>query len=158
MPRRRKLRRSYDALEARGEKYTLSTIAGLLGRTIVERDGPLDEALEMCDRSRELASDGDIATQALWRSVRGRILARTGALVEAEGLLREALAILEPTDAPVLRSEAYVDLGEVLVAAGRVEEARAAYEAARALAEEKGGVVTLGAVIRRIEGLDTAPG
>ena len=107
----------------------------------------------MCDRSRELASDGDIATQALWRSVRGLILARTGALVEAEGLLREALAILEPTDAPVLRSEAYVDLGEVLVAAGRVEEARAAYEAARALAEEKGGVVTLGAVIRRIEGL-----
>ena len=151
------LRRSYDALEARGEKYTLSTIAGLLGRTIVERDGPLEEALEMCDRSRELASDGDIATQALWRSVRGRILARTGALGEAEGLLREALAILEPTDAPVLRSEAYVDLGEVLVAAGRVQDARVAYEAARALAEEKGGVVTLGAVIRRIEGLDTAP-
>jgi len=150
------LRRSYDALEARGEKYTLSTIAGLLGRTIVERDGPLDDALEMCDRSRDLASDGDIATQALWRSVRGRILARSGSGDEAEGLVREALAILEPTDAPVLQIEAYIDLGEVLVAAGRIKEARAAYAAARALADEKGGVVTLGAVIRRIEGLDTA--
>ena len=89
--------------------------------------------------------------------MRVRILASTGAVVEAEGLVREALAILEPTDAPVLRSEAYVDLGEVLVGASRIEEARAAYEAARALAEEKGGVVTLGTVIRRIEGLDTAP-
>ena len=156
MPRRR----SFDGRTTRsrrGREVHPVHDRGLLGRTIVERDGPLDEALEMCDRSRELASDGDIATQALWRSVRGRILARTGALVEAEGLVREALAILEPTDAPVLRSEAYVDLGEVLVAAGRIEEARAAYEAARALAEEKGGVVTLGAVIRRIEGLDTAP-
>ncbi|HET7515089.1 MAG TPA: AAA family ATPase [Gaiella sp.] len=151
------LRRSYDALAARGEKYTRSTIAGLLGRTIVDRGESLDEALEMCDRSRELASEGDIATQALWRSVRGRILASTGATAEAEVLVREALAILEPTDAPVLQIEAYLDLGEVLVAAGRIEEARAAYQTARALADEKGGVVTLGAVIRRIEGLDTAP-
>jgi len=89
-------------------------------------------------------------------SVRGRILACTGAVADAEVLVREALAILEPTDAPVLQIEAYLDLGEVLVAAGRIDEARTAYEAARALADEKGGVVTLGAVIRRIEGLDTA--
>jgi class 3 adenylate cyclase/tetratricopeptide (TPR) repeat protein len=150
------LRHSYDVLDARSEKYTLSTIAGLLGRTILDRGGSLDDAQQMCDRSRELASDGDIATQALWRAVQGRILARAGAVDEAESHVREALAILEPTDAPVLRLEAYLDLGEVLADAGRAEEARAAYEAGRALAEQKGGVVALGAVIRRIEGLDTA--
>jgi tetratricopeptide (TPR) repeat protein len=150
------LRRSYDVLEARGEKYTLSTIAGLLARTILDGGGSLDDAQQMCDRSRELASEGDIATQALWRAVQGRIHARAGAFDEAERLVREALAILEPTDAPVLRLEAYLDLGEVLAAAGRMDEARAAYEAGRALAEQKGGVVAIGAVIVRIEGLDAA--
>jgi tetratricopeptide (TPR) repeat protein len=150
------LRRSYDVLSARGEKYTLSTIAGLLARTLLDGGGSLDDAQQMCDRSRELASEGDIATQALWRAVQGRIHARAGAFDEAERLVREALAILEPTDAPVLRLEAYLDLGEVLAAAGRMDEARAAYEAGRALAEQKGGVVALGAVIVRIEGLDAA--
>jgi tetratricopeptide (TPR) repeat protein len=150
------LRRSYDVLEARGEKYTLSTIAGLLARTLLDGGGSLDDAQQMCDRSRELASEGDIATQALWRAVQGRIHARAGAFDEAERLVREALAILEPTDAPVLRLEAYLDLGEVLAAAGRMDEARAAYEAGRALAEQKGGVVAIGAVIVRIEGLDAA--
>jgi hypothetical protein len=37
-----------------------------------------------------------------------------------------------------------------------MDEARAAYEAGRALAEQKGGVVAIGAVIVRIEGLDAA--
>ena len=110
----------------------------------------------MCERSRELASDGDIATQALWRCVRGRIVAREGHVDESEAFVREALAILEPTDATVLKLDAYLDLGGILAAAGRTSEARAAYETARELADEKGGVVTLGAVIRRIEGLDTA--
>ncbi len=150
------LRRSYETLEARGEKYTLSTVAGLLGQTILERDGPLQEAELMCERSRELASDGDIATQALWRCVQGRIVAREGHAADAEAVVREALAILEPTDATVLKLDAYLDLGGILAAAGRTSEARAAYETARELADEKGGVVTLGAVIRHIEGLDTA--
>jgi hypothetical protein len=45
----------------------------------------------------------------------------------------------------------------VLVAAGRIAEARAAYDRARELATTKGAVVLLGAVLRRLEGLDTAP-
>jgi class 3 adenylate cyclase/tetratricopeptide (TPR) repeat protein len=150
------LRRSYDALDAYGERYMLSTIAGYLGQTLLERGSDLDEAERMAERSRELASDGDIATQALWRCVRGRILARRGALGEAEALVRDALALLEPTDATVLQLDAQLDLGEVLVAAGKLRKARESYEVARALADRKGGVVTLGVVIRRIEALDTA--
>jgi hypothetical protein len=64
--------------------------------------------------------------------------------------------VLSPTDFTVLQADAHLDLGEVLVAAGRRDEARTAYEAARALAESKGGVVTIGAVIRRLESLDAA--
>ena len=111
----------------------------------------------MGDRSRELASDGDIATQALWRTVRGRVLARRGELAEAELMIREALAVLEPTDATVLHIDAQLDLGEVLASAGRTDEARQAYERARHLATTKGGVVILGVVLRRLEELDPAP-
>jgi class 3 adenylate cyclase/tetratricopeptide (TPR) repeat protein len=150
------LRRSYAALEARGEKYTLSTIAGLLARTILDRGGSRADAQQMCDRSRELASDGDIATQALWRCARGRLLARREELAEGEALVREALDVLAPTDFTVLQVWAYLDLGEVLLAAGRNDETRRAYEAARALAEDKGGVVTIGTVFQRLEELDTA--
>ena len=57
----------------------------------------------------------------------------------------------------MLLVDAHLDLGEVLAAAGRTDEARAAYERARELATTKGGVVTLGAVVRLLEGLDTAP-
>jgi ATP/maltotriose-dependent transcriptional regulator MalT len=153
----RELRRSYDTLDAHGERYVLSTVAGLVAQTILERDGPLGDAEAMGTRSRELASEGDIATQALWRCVRGRILARRGEHAEAQQMIRDALALLEPTDATVLQADAHLDLGEVLVAAGRIDDARAAYERARELAMTKGGVVTLGAVLRRREALDSAP-
>ena len=152
----RELRRSYDMLDAHGERYMLSTVAGLLAQTLLELDAPLEESERMSARSRELAADGDVSTQALWRCSRGRLLARRGELVEAEALVRAAVDVLEPTDFTVLQADAHLDLGEVLIAAGRRDEARAAYETARALAESKGGVVMIGAVIRRLESLDAA--
>ena len=128
--------------------------AGLLAQTLLERGAALDEAWELAERSKALATEGDIATQALWRCAQGRALARRGSIEEGERLVREALEILEPTDQTVLKLDASVDLGEVLVAADRLEEAREAYEVARRYAESKGGVVVLGAVLRRLESLD----
>ena len=149
------LRAADDVLAAAGEKYLHSWVAGLLAQTLIER-GELDEADRLGRQSQELAPDADIASQALWRCVRGRILARQGAADEAEAIVREALALLEPTDATVLQLETYVDLGEVLAVGGSFEDARAAYEAARALAEKKGGVVVLSLVLQRLEALDAA--
>jgi class 3 adenylate cyclase/tetratricopeptide (TPR) repeat protein len=151
----RELRSSYDALDAYGEQYTLSTVAALLAQTLVDR-ALLEEAESMAARSRELASDGDVSTQALWRCASGRIHARRGRLEEAETLVREGVELLETTDFTILRVEAYLDLGEILVAAGRVGEARAAYGTARELAESKGSVVLLSNVILRLEALDAA--
>jgi predicted ATPase len=153
----RELRRSYETLDARGERYLLSTVTARLAQTILEGNGALDEAEAMGNRSRELATDSDIETQALWRSVRGRILSRRGEHDEAEAMIREALAVLEPTDFTMLQLDVQFDLGDVLVAAGRIAEARAAYDRARELATTKGAVVPLGAVLRRLEELDTAP-
>ena len=149
------LRRAYDALDAVGERFALSTVAGFLAQTLFER-GELEEASAFCDRSRELTTAADIATQALWRYVRGRIMARRGETAEAEPIVREAIELLDATDAIVYQIEAWIALGETLTAADRMDEARAAYETARALAEKKGGVVILTGVLRRLEDLDAA--
>ena len=98
----------------------------------------------------ELAADGDVETQALWRYVRGRTLARRGAFDDAEAIAREALALLEPTDATMMKLDGQLALGEILDAAGRASDAREAYEAAHALAERKGGVVILSTVLRHL--------
>ena len=86
------LRSAYDALDALGETFARSTVAGFLAQTLLEQ-GALDEASAFCDRSRELTTEADIATQALWRYVRGRILVRQGAAAEAEAIVREAIAL-----------------------------------------------------------------
>ena len=147
---------AYDALDALGETFARSTVAGFLAQTLLEQ-GALDEANAYCERSRELTTDADIATQALWRYVRGRILAREGAADAAEEIVREAIALLDPTDAIMYQIEAQVALGEALIAAARSDEARVALERARTLAETKGGVVILSGVLRRLEDLDAAP-
>ena len=147
----RELRAANAALEALGERYFLSTILGLLAQTLLERGASLDDVDELCRRSRELATDDDVATQAVWRCARARSLARRGSLEEAEATVREALDLLEPTDATLLLVDAHLDLGEVLTAAGRLDGAREAYETARGLAEAKGGVVLLGTVLGRLQ-------
>ena len=152
----RELRGAYDALDAIGETYLRSTVAGFLAQTLFEC-GAVDEATLFCERSRDLTTEADVATQALWRYVRGRLLAHAGDAEEAEAVAREALRLLESTEAIVYKLEAQIALGEALVASRRMDEAREAFEVARELAEQKGGVVILSGVLRRIEDLDAAP-
>ena len=150
------LRRAYDALDAVGERFARSTVAGFLAQALLEQ-GKLDEASVFCERSRELTTEADIATQALWRYVRARIvLAQQGAPDEAEQCAREAVELLEATDAIVYQIEARVALAETLVARDRLDEAREALASAEKLAETKGGVVILTGVLRRLEDLDAA--
>ena len=116
----REVRRAYDALDAVGERYLLSTVAGSLAQTLLERGDSLDEADRLAERTRELATEADVGTQALRRCLRGRILARRGKYAEAEASVREGLAVLAATDALLPRlKDAQLDLGEVLSAAGR---------------------------------------
>ncbi len=134
------LRRGYEILVNAGEKYVLSTVAGLLAQTlyILERH---DEAEELGELSRHLAGDDDVDTQALWRCVRAKALARAGSFDEAETTAREALELLAPTDAVVYRYSALLDLAEVLRLAGDSAGQRAALDEAAVLAELKGSAV-----------------
>ena len=119
------LRRGLETLEAMGDRALLSTTAAFLGRALLaqERD---DEAEEAAALSAELASDDDLITQAMWRGVRARSLARRGRLPQAEVLARRAARVSrDRTDFLITRgAEALADLAYVLRADRTGDEAR----------------------------------
>jgi tetratricopeptide (TPR) repeat protein len=133
----KELRHGYDLLVEVGEKYVLSTVAGLLGQTLYAL-GRYEEAEQPVRMAEELATADDVDTQSLWRCVRAKLLARDREFDEAEALVREALDILAPTDAVLLRFGALIDLAEVHRLAGREVDAHAALDEALRQAEVKG--------------------
>ena len=149
----RELRRAYDALSAVGEKFILSTVAGLMAQTQYEL-GQFDEVERLGSLTEELATDDDIDAQALSRLVRAKILARQGSFDDAKTSALEALEILAPTDAVLLKFGALLDLAEVHMLAGRSDEGRAAVEEARQLAEAKGATAMEAAAQRILLAVD----
>jgi class 3 adenylate cyclase/tetratricopeptide (TPR) repeat protein len=136
------LREAYDLLTKAGEKYFLSTVAGLLAQTLYAL-GHYEEAESLRHFTEELATADDVSTQALWRCVHGKLLARRGSFDEGESCVRQALEILEPTDHVLLRFGALLDLAEVQRLAGR--DPREALERARELASGKASPVMVAA-------------
>jgi tetratricopeptide (TPR) repeat protein len=113
----RELRRDFGVLEEMGERYFLSTAAGELARAVYAQ-GRYAEAEELTRLAEELSGDDDLTSQALWRSVRAKALARRNLEVDAEKLARQAVALLEGTDALILQADALEDMAEVLELAG----------------------------------------
>jgi tetratricopeptide (TPR) repeat protein len=146
------LRRDYEALDGMGEKYYLSTTAGYLASALfqLERDDEADGFTEITER---LAADDDISSQFLWRTVRGRVLARRGRLDEAEALIREALELITRAEEPDSKATVLTDLAEALVLAGRPDEARTALEEARSIFQAKGNVVSAAKARARLDAL-----
>jgi class 3 adenylate cyclase/tetratricopeptide (TPR) repeat protein len=127
-------------LDELGERGWLSTAAAELAQALCAL-GRLDEAETWARRSRELGASDDLATQALWRRVEAKVLARRAHAEEAERLAREAVAIMDPTQCLDERAGSHVDLATVLGLVGKPADARAALERALALYERKGNVV-----------------
>jgi tetratricopeptide (TPR) repeat protein len=137
----RELRRDYDALDRMGEKYLLSTVAGLLAQALCAQ-GRYEEANTMCMFTASVAAEDDAQSQALWRSVRAKVLARrNGSGDQAVELAREAVEILSATDAIVWQADALVDLAEALAATGEPAAAGRALDEATELYELKGSSV-----------------
>ena len=152
----REIRRAYDALHAAGEKFILSTVAGLLAQTLYKMDR-LDEVEELSRLAEELATDDDVDTQALWRCVRAKVLARQGAFDSAEAHMHEALEILGSTDAVLLKFGALLDLAEVYRLSEREADSRAALADAIQLAELKGSSTMASAAESFLHLLDERP-
>jgi predicted ATPase/class 3 adenylate cyclase len=143
------LRRGVAQLEEIGDKYYLSTIAGLLAEALYAQD-KFDEAERFATTSRDLTGPDDISSQVLWRTVLGKIVARRGGLDEGARLVREALELIGRAEEPDSMAYVYVDLAEVLERSGEPEEARNGLASALALFEAKGDVVSARRVRERL--------
>ena len=136
----RELRWGYETLQEIGELGWLSTVVAILAEA-VHRQGRDDESERLTLISEESADGEDAYSQALWRSVRSKVVVRQGSLEEAMRLAHESIAHADKTDFLHLRWHVHLSAGDVLLRAGKPDEARPILERAVAIAEEKGSSV-----------------
>jgi ATP/maltotriose-dependent transcriptional regulator MalT len=132
-----RLRADVETLSSIGEGSALASTTALLAQAVYA-DGRTREAGELCQTAKEIAAAEDTMTQAIWRGVRAKVLARDGRCEEAEVLAREAVALLEPTDLLSHRGDAMLDLADVLRTCALADEADRAARAGLGLYELKG--------------------
>jgi tetratricopeptide (TPR) repeat protein len=107
------LRVGYRELEERAGVGPQLSLVGMLARVLLlqRRDEEAEELTRTCER---IAPSDQLDAQVKWRSIRAVVLARRGALEEAERLARVAVDMADKTDQDDSRAEARVDLAEVL--------------------------------------------
>jgi predicted ATPase/class 3 adenylate cyclase len=149
------LRRATDTLTRLGERYLLPPIAALLAQVVYEQGRP-DEAEQISRTAEGIAAVDDVEAQALWRSVRAKVLAGRDRVEEAERLAREAVRLIQTTDAPGMQADALVDLATVLRRSGRTDETRVVALEARRLYQEKGNAVAAARAGTIIDSLSAA--
>jgi len=137
----RELRRDYATLERIGERYLRSTVAGILA-SVLCLQGRMEEAAAFLLIAEDIATEDDVESQALCRSVKATILADEGQLVAAEDSARAAVELLKRTDALVKLGDALVVRAAILEQAGRTHERNAALDEAAALYHRKGNAVS----------------
>jgi predicted ATPase/class 3 adenylate cyclase len=135
------LRADYRRLEEMGERNYISTTAGLLAE-VLYRQGRHEESTRFAGECEHLASPDDVASQFLWRCVRGKLKAREGAFDEAESLLPAATALIENSDWLDWQGNGLLDFAEIRELAGNSEDAAALADRAARLFERKGNVVS----------------
>jgi class 3 adenylate cyclase/tetratricopeptide (TPR) repeat protein len=136
------LRDGAEFLEAAGERGWLSTVAEVLAEVLYEL-GRDHEALEWTRRSEEATPPDDVVSQARWRAVRAKVLARQGKAEEVDRLSTESVEWAQRSDFPKLRGDCLFDRAEVLRFLGRSHEARPVLEEALAVYERKGIVPSI---------------
>jgi class 3 adenylate cyclase len=148
----RELRRGYDYFSRLGERYLLSSVAGLLGEALGAQ-GRLEEAEALSLETEDLAAHDDIDPQTLWRLTRATALSARGELDEAEALAREAVELLFSTDYVVNQVRALACLARILLLDGAGAEGRDLLARAHELALAKGSSV----MVERLGELDAEP-
>jgi tetratricopeptide (TPR) repeat protein len=143
------LRRTCEMYERRGSRSHLSTTAPQLGRSLCAL-GRFEEAEPFARLGRDLGSEQDPITQALWRVVQALVHAQRGEHAQAERLAHEAVELSERTDSLNSQGDALCDLAEVLAAAGQTEEATNALEQALDRYERKRNLAVAGRASARL--------
>ncbi len=151
------LRLHFDALGDIGERYLRPGVGALLAQLIYS-NGKSEEALVLTSEVEEMAAADDVEVQALWRSVRGKVLARDGQVDAAVRLTRDAVRVLQTTDAPVMKGDTFLDQAIVFMSAGRNDEAAVALRRARELYLRKRATYPLHRVDALLAGIDALLG
>jgi tetratricopeptide (TPR) repeat protein len=146
----RELARGYQAVAGFSQRSVRPYLAAWMAR-VFYRQGRLEESDRMTREAEEWGGSWDVATEALWRATRGKLLARAGRVRDGEEQARRALELISATEFLNMRASILTDLAEVLVA-GRhpLDALRLAQEAMR-MHESKGNVAAAD-IIRRTMG------
>ena len=137
----RELRRDYETLERMGEHYLRPTVAANLALLLC-RDGRFDEAASYATVAEEIATDDDVESQALWRSAKALILARSESAETAQATAQAAVELLRRTDALVQIADALVVEATILEEVGNAAERDDTLREAASLYARKGNVVS----------------
>jgi class 3 adenylate cyclase/tetratricopeptide (TPR) repeat protein len=146
----------YRELVAVGEKGSLSTVATSLAQGLIDL-GETQEAEKALRTAEETGAQDDVYTQVGLKAARARLLARSGALADAESMAREAVRDAEAVEYSDLVSTAHLALGDVLRLAGRLDEAAREWRAMIAFEEARGNQLYVGRLRRELEQLEQTP-
>jgi class 3 adenylate cyclase len=137
----RELRRDYETLELMGERYLRPTVAANLALLLC-RDARFDEAASYAAVAEEISADDDVESQALWRSAKALIVARSEDAETAEAISQAAVELLRRTDALVQIADALVVQATILEEYGKSAERDDALNEAASLYARKGNLVS----------------
>lgn len=127
----------------------LATRAAELAVVIFEQ-GRYDDAAAWVRVAHRSAGADDLDAALSRQPVEARILARDGALTDAERLARETVSLVSRTDGLIRHAEALLALAEILELADRQSEAETALRDTLALYEQKGNLVAADRVRARL--------
>jgi tetratricopeptide (TPR) repeat protein len=136
------LLKDYQALDAIGERNYISTIAGFLAEALY-RQGRFEEADRYARFTEEVAAPSDVASQSLWRGIRGKLMARDGEAEQGIDLAKSGVELTRTSDDIECQANALMFLAEAQAAYGRDEDAAGSAEDARRLFEAKGNTVSV---------------
>jgi DNA-binding SARP family transcriptional activator len=136
----RTLREQCEDLERIHDRAHLAVRAAKLAETMY-RQGRVDEAEHWAAVSRGNAASDDQSAQLILGPVEAKLLARSGAVVEAQELAEETVRLADSTDGLNQIAATRLALGEVLRMADLHTEAERAITEAIQLYERKGNTV-----------------
>jgi class 3 adenylate cyclase len=151
-----RLRSVSRELAAAGENGQLSRVAGWLARSLIDL-GELREAEEALRTAEETGAADNVVAQVQLMAASARLLARAGAMADAETMARDAIREAESVEVNQLVPAAHLALGDVLRLAGRLDEAAAEWRGMIAFSEARGNQLYAGRLRRELENM-TAEG
>jgi class 3 adenylate cyclase/tetratricopeptide (TPR) repeat protein len=140
-------------LAAVGERGLLSTAATWLAQGLIDL-GETREAEEALHTAEETGARDDVFTQVQLKAARARLVARAGALAEAETMAREAVREADGVEYNQLVPYAHLALGDVLRLARRLDEAAAEWRAMINFVEARGNLLYAGRLRRELAELE----